>query len=1000
MAPALKNVVFRTIRDHHSTTIFDMLLDEREGNAVDRTPETAAMIRDWQEITQSRGKRNLEAYDNSRAEQRKDIDGMTDQELGCIDICIADESERFNTYKHHQYVHRWGLFSDADGRDEQWFIPDPPILDQNDPGYLCDMCGHIDFQTLLSKRGLPGNHLPGTTSIQLLGISNVMDETSTCAFCRLMRSSIIQGNLLSNLHRDEYYATSLNLNVLDDGPDYALRLEVEIPDAKRSTPSRLVVQKVAEHLQQPQPLQGLPVRQDAADIPRLRGWLHTCNGNHQSQNTDSTNYLKPLMDTLRVIDTVDNCVKEVDAPCEYTCLSYVWGTGSQTQYTTKTKDQLSQPGGLDNANLPQTIVDAIRVTRELGVRYVWIDALCITQDDDQDKARIISNMGTIYANAILSIMASTNVNPTDGLPGIGVLRSREQSVAKLQGITLAVAFQDARQRYSDIEDQLWNTRAWTFQERVLSQRSVYFTDSQMCFVCPHGASFEDTVPVLDSGYTATPFNDQTQLRSRAFDLWMHVWTDPTQAKYTNKAFETDDGESILVAEDPNRPGEASEEGAPLYKYRAVPSSETIDSPLIKGDTLWEAYAHAVSAYTNRSMTWQSDAVNAFIGIADLIRQGTNTKFWHGMPEFELGRSLLWYPQEPLKRRLSQDGKALFPSWAWAAWKGPVSYRGRGWHNAVGFPPAVMMVWLKKITAEEFMERFTQVERTEEEIEELRQRVQNTPRLLSRPEPAELFHLDYEELGWKVEHDKDRNQHIFVHEAYPGVRSEYPISLPGQSLFELPSEDGTLHFQARAAPACFCDMKSTTHLASPLVSEFFQIGLNDEGRSANDRRPWQRIIYHQGYRAGSLTLNVPIEELVAITNSEEEEEEDARKGYSLVAVSRDGLPHIAPPPIGWDMYWAGDPLMMQEKVLRDEWTSNAPPVPVPDESVAPDESKPKETGDPRWDQGRFGSAAVLDVCNVLLLRETNEGFSERIGVGKISYCAFYAAKPDVEMVELR
>ncbi|KAJ4269789.1 hypothetical protein NW762_001458 [Fusarium torreyae] len=1019
MAPHLKNVIFKNIRNHHTTTVIDKIFRQRDGKPLNQTPETAAMVRDWEKITQGRGKRNVEALDNAHKENKHDVDAMTDEELSRISIYISQESDseddessdpeakesqdmdKFNEYKHHQYVHRWGLFSDSDGRDEEWFIADPPVLEESDPQYLCDMCRNIDFRALLSKRGLPGNQQPGPTRISLLAIPKIMNESSKCAFCRLLRRRIVQDDLLSNIHPDLWNGISVRLNVLDDGPQYALRLEVEIPDVDTATNSRIVLHQISEDLDTQQPLQGLAVRQDAADISRLRSWLRECNENHQSQDADCTSFLKPLMSTIRVIDTVDNCVKEVDTPCEYICLSYVWGTGSQTQYTTKTREQLSKPGGLDNANLPQTILDAIKVTKDLGVRYVWIDALCITQDDNEDKGRIISNMGAIYANATLSIMASTNVNPTDGLPGVGVLRSQEQSIEKMQGITLAVAFQDARHRYSEIENRLWNTRAWTFQERVLSRRSVYFTDAQMCFVCPHGAAFEDTVPVLDAGYTATPVNDQLQLSSRLHDVWSRVWGDPTQSRYLNKAFETEDGVTIFVAEDPDRPGERAQDAAPLYKYRGIASYDTIDAPLIKGDTMWEAYTHAVNAYTRRNMTWQSDAVNAFVGIADLIRKGTNTKFWYGMPEFALNQSLLWLPQEPMKRRLSQDGEALFPSWTWAAWQGQVAYRGRGWHNAVGFSPSTMLMWLEKATVEELMQSFMRIERTEEEIAEYRKKLESRAHLLVRPQPTPLLHLDYQEQGWEVEHDKVRNQHIFVHEEYPGVRLEYPICLPGQLIFELPSDDGTLYFRAKTVSARFCDVTTTKHLASPIQDDFLQIGLNDEDRSANNRRPWQRIVYHQGYRAGSLSLNVPIEELNLGSNSaDSEQSDDSQERYFLVAVSRDGLSYIAPPPIGWDMYWRGDPLMLQEKILRDEWTSDGAPPPVANEDVSPDESRVNETGDPRWDEGRFGSTGILDVCNVLLLREKERGYSERIGVGKISYCAFSAAKPGVELVMLK
>ncbi|KAH7248567.1 heterokaryon incompatibility protein-domain-containing protein [Fusarium redolens] len=1001
MAPNLKSIVSRNIRDHTTRTVIKKVLEEKDGNSLAQSPETAAMVRDWESLSQKRGKQSLENHDRVIQEKKPDVDGMTDEELSRISVHISsveeesgehsdektkeEETAKFDEYKHHQFVRRWGLLQDSDGRDEEWFILDPPVLEETDPQYLCDMCRHIDFKVLLSQRGLPGNQLPGQSRISVYGIPKVMDDRSPCAFCRLIRKRAIHDGILTDVHPDNWPGMQLSISTLDDGPGFPLRLEVEFSDLDRSKVSRLVIHPIEQEESQSKPLQGLVVRKDSADISRLRGWLHTCKESHKASEADSTGYLKPLMDTLRVIDTTDNCVKEVDTPCDYICLSYVWGTGSQTQYTTKTKDQLSKPGGLEDAELPQTILDAIKVTKELGIRYIWIDALCITQDDKEDKARIISNMGTIYANAMLSIMASSNVDPTDGLPGVGVPRSQEQSIEKLQGTTLAVAFQDARQRHSDIEDRLWNTRAWTFQERVLSQRSVYFTDSQMCFVCPHLACFEDTVPVLDpNSYTITPFNDQLQLTSRIHDLWVRIWSDPTQATYINKAFATEDDMTIFIGEDPAT-GEASEDGAPLYKSKAIPSSDTVDAPLIKGHTLWEAYAHAVDAYTKRNMTWQSDAVNAFIGIADLIRRGTNTKFWHAMPEFALTRSLLWYPKEPLSRRRSPDGKILFPSWSWAAWQGHVTYRGRGFHNAVCYAPTSMITWLKSATVEEFMETFVQVERSQEEIEERRRQAESSRLLLHKTDVWSLLHVDCYEHGWVVERNEDRNQHLFVHDAYPGMKFEYPINLPDQPIVELPFED-TLYFRAKAVSVRLCDKPSESYLASPIQDNFVQIGVNDEDRSANNRRPWQRILYHQGYRAGSLSLNVPLDYLNIPSTTEEAQ--------------------ISPPllhrtsPIGWEMYWDGDPMRMQYEILQEEWLQRSRLPEGPDESVKPNDEKVNETGDPRWDPGRFGSTSVLDVCNVLLLREARDGVSERVGVGKISYCAFFAAKPEPDVFYLK
>ncbi|KAM0420953.1 hypothetical protein ACHAPT_011196 [Fusarium lateritium] len=973
MAPPIRKLVTKNINNHQTITVFEKAFKDRDGDKLGLSAETEAMIRDWEEIRRKHGRKNLDQLDDAIKSDKRDIDGMTDEQLDQISIWIQGNEEEgkpetepstsdvleFNKYKHHQYVRRWGLFSDAEGLDEDWFIPDPPILPEDHEGYLCDMCRHIDFQVLFSKRGLPGNQQPGRTSILLLGLSKVLNEERNCSFCRLMRRKIIEDKLLTDLPQAELESMSFHLNVLDDGPSYALRLEVEILDEIGRENPRFILQRMGDQ-DPPQPLQGLAVRQDSADMARLKGWLRTCDGAHNVQEEVQPKPVPPLMGCLRLVDTIDSCIREVDMPCEYACLSYVWGKGSQTQYTTKTKALLETPGGLTDAasNLPQTILDAMRVTREVGLRYIWIDALCITQDDDDDKAQIISKMGTIYGNALFTIMASTNSNPTDGLPGVGVPRLRAQITENIQGMTFAVASYDGRLRHPEIEDGLWNSRAWTFQERALSRKAVFFTASQMCFVCPHGATFEDTVAVPDPAYKSTPLNDASQLSSklpRIHDIWIRVWSDPTQLRHINKAFETDDGITTMVGEDLT-PAQASVVEAVLYKHKLIPSNESLDAPMIDGFTLWDTYIQSVNVYTTRNMTWQTDAVNAFVGIADIIRRGTNTKFWYGMPEFAFTQSLLWRPKGPLKRRTSQTGTPLFPSWTWAAWQGHVSYRGRGWHNAVGFPPVSMARFLYESTFEESMEKFQLEERTEEEIEEFSRRLRQVGTILREPHPSDFLHLDYQERGWVFEKDEVRNQHIFVHDAYPGVKLNYPISLPGQPIIELPSKDGTLHLEARLVSARFCDMANYEPVQT-LSDGFLQIGLNDRDRSANDRRPWQHIVYHQGYRAGLVSLNILHQDLDLSLGGNTDQ--DSREGYFMVAISRDNLPHIAPPPIGWDLYWGGDPQMMQQMILRDEWHPDRKSPPMPNEDAAPDEDKANENGDPWWDEGRFGGVSLFN-----------------------------------------
>ncbi|KAK0704902.1 hypothetical protein B0H67DRAFT_557615 [Lasiosphaeris hirsuta] len=620
-----------------------------------------------------------------------------------------------------------------------------------------------------------------------------------------------------------------------------------------------------------------------------------------------------------------------------------------------------------------------------------------------DKTANISDMGSIYGDATLTVVASTNSDPTKGLPGVGrATRSRAQFAGRVQGISLVVAFQDSRRPYTEIESSVLNTRAWTFQERHLSQRSVYFTSAQMHFTCPHGTAFEDTVPVPDANYKPPPVNIQTQLTARIHDLRVRIWSDPTQAHHPNKAI-TAGGKSmtIMIAEDKSEPDGLSAGPTPIYTYASVPDTEKAGTLQVTGETLWKAYTDAVKNYTKRKLSWHSDVVSAFQGVTDLISQGANTKFWCGIPEFALDRALLWCPQEILKRREYLDGggePSRFPSWSWAAWEGNSSYRGRGWYNAITYRPVWTVKWLFREKPEAYIDAFkARGDKTDEEVVEYARKVFSGEILaLSRLDSQELMKVGNPK-GREDQRDKVRNEHYFTHPVYPGLRFTYPISLPGEEVPERVSPDGALYFVCHAVSAKFCDMPNTPFIQRTIEDDFLQIGLNDESRSANRRRPWQRIIYHQGYRAGFLHLNVEIAHLDLTETS----------SYCLVAMSREGLATIAPPDLGWDWYWSGKPREVQYTIYHQDWATGEdeenPPlaVPLPDWEKEPITDPQNENGDPHWDEGRFGDIAVFDIYNVLLLRRIGGMRSgwERIGVGKVNLRAFHYGQPSESMIIL-
>jgi hypothetical protein len=116
----------------------------------------------------------------------------------------------------------------------------------------------------------------------------------------------------------------------------------------------------------------------------------------------------------RVIDVEKMCLHETEGreTGTYVALSYCWG-GDQKVKTTE-ENITSKKISIELKTLPRTLQDAIQVCRQLEIRYLWINALCIIQDSKDDKARELSQMALIYNRATLIVSASRAKSVYDG----------------------------------------------------------------------------------------------------------------------------------------------------------------------------------------------------------------------------------------------------------------------------------------------------------------------------------------------------------------------------------------------------------------------------------------------------------------------------------------------------------------------------------------------------------------------------------------------------------
>ncbi|KAK2048940.1 hypothetical protein LZ31DRAFT_538734 [Colletotrichum somersetense] len=120
------------------------------------------------------------------------------------------------------------------------------------------------------------------------------------------------------------------------------------------------------------------------------------------------------------------------------------------------------------------------LVKSLGFRFIWVDALCILQDDTTDAERIIPMMDVIYGNSALNICAAAGNSSSQGIPGSpGSQRAAWQPRAVCAGLELVAT----KTIEGLIENSVWNSRAWTFQERMLARRSMIFVDNRVFFQC-------------------------------------------------------------------------------------------------------------------------------------------------------------------------------------------------------------------------------------------------------------------------------------------------------------------------------------------------------------------------------------------------------------------------------------------------------------------------------------------------------------------------------------
>ncbi|KAJ3522989.1 hypothetical protein NM208_g12629 [Fusarium decemcellulare] len=229
-----------------------------------------------------------------------------------------------------------------------------------------------------------------------------------------------------------------------------------------------------------------------AAYSKIRSWIADCDDRHSCCPRQA-----PMPLPTRVLDLNDPySVKLRETQSErgqYAALSYCWGKKQQSpSLTSSSRDSFTN---LQISSLPLTIQDAIRVTRQIGLRYLWVDALCIIQDSKEDKDTEIARMAEYYQSASITIFAASASGSDQGfLASTASARSREPDAASYQ-FQLSIALPDGTVGIVGAEYCIWENkvspepldhRAWAYQEHLLCRRALTYGTSTLTWRCEEG----------------------------------------------------------------------------------------------------------------------------------------------------------------------------------------------------------------------------------------------------------------------------------------------------------------------------------------------------------------------------------------------------------------------------------------------------------------------------------------------------------------------------------
>ncbi|KAF2746709.1 HET-domain-containing protein [Sporormia fimetaria CBS 119925] len=397
-----------------------------------------------------------------------------------------------------------------------------------------------------------------------------------------------------------------------------------------------------------------------------RRWLEECKTKHANcKLADKRAHYLPLrlldLQAPRLGKNIRLCVStepqdplyreaDRDPPPPYATLSHRWGECHPLKtlhlnYSHHTKC-------IRFKQLPKTFQDAVNFTRKMGVRYLWIDSLCLVQDDDGEKEREIPHMAYIYSHAVFNIAACAAEDS-----GRGLFSRRDTSWLYPQqisfGLTLAEGHREslsatcspvqndfavAGERGNFLDD-----RGWIFQERGLSKRVFSFEKDMLWFECWEIIASENLPAGAPRHISRNPF----------LDKWELLLPGGTSGHRELSQL----SHHLFTLSQPN------------LRYDLIPQTTP--------ESLYRQWHALIPTYTSRTFTYERDRLPGISGLASSIQTLTNEIYLAGLWKSHLIDGLCWSVYRP--HRADKPSPPIYftdyyraPSWSWANLHGPVS----------------------------------------------------------------------------------------------------------------------------------------------------------------------------------------------------------------------------------------------------------------------------------------------------------------------------------------